>query len=125
MDISLIILICVVFNFIFGFSLCLANYFHHKKQLEIQGKLKTLHEFVQSNAAEQAQAFTALAQLVDREFEQQLAALQKMQEYNETVFAKLADEDRKLFEGMIGTQNFLNKMAEGLGFRTRSNLDDL
>lgn len=115
----------VVTNLLFtGLVACLF-YLSGRKNIENDEKFKQLREFVETNATEQAQALTALAKLVDKEFEQQFGSLQKMQEYNESAFGTLAEENGKLYEGMAGTQNFLNKMAEGLGFRTRSNLDDL
>jgi uncharacterized protein HemX len=125
MDNSIALLICVAANLgCTGFAIFLCRSLQ-KNNISRDASLKQMQDFAETNAEEQAEALTALAKLVDKEFGQQLESLQKMQEYNESVFAKLADEDRKLYEGIVGTQNFLNKMAEGLGFRTRSNLDDL
>jgi hypothetical protein len=96
-----------------------------KKQQSFENNILETRKFLEENSKEQAEAFTAIAKLVSKEAQDNFEVLKKMQQYNEEVYEKFAEDIRKQSEGIIFIQTFLNKLAEGLGFRTRSNLDDL
>ncbi len=96
-----------------------------KKQKSFENNILETRKFLEENSKEQAEAFTAIAKLVSKEAQDNFEVLKKMQQYNEEVYEKFAEDIRKQSEGIIFIQTFLNKLAEGLGFRTRSNLDDL
>ena len=113
--------------FVLTISICcvLFVFANSKKQKMTMDGVAELRKYLEENAKEQAEALTALAKLVSTEAQDNFEAIKKMQQYNEEVFEKFAEDLRKNYEGISFIQSFLNKLAEGLGFRTRSNLDDL
>lgn len=88
-------------------------------------KFKKIEQFQEANAGDQAAALTGLTQLLDREFGNNFDTHKKMQEFVEQFVEKILEGDKKNYDSMYQIQGFLSKLAEGLGFRTRSNLDEI
>lgn len=126
MDVISIVNLCLSL-FLLTISVCCVFFVsaNSKKQKITMDEVAELKKYLEENAKEQAEALTALAKLVSKEAQDNFEALKKMQQYNEEIYEKFAEDLRKNYEGISFIQGFLNKLAEGLGFRTRSNLDDL
>lgn len=99
----------------------IALYFVIKFKKDFQNFQKS----VQDTFADQADAFKKMTEYLDKEFNNNFEAHQTMQKSNEDVAEKLVENMKKLYETSYYIQGFLNKMAEGLGFRTKSNLEEI
>jgi predicted Holliday junction resolvase-like endonuclease len=112
--ILLLVLICLIVNFVMLFLV-----------FKLLQKINKIEGFQEANANDQATALTKLTQLFDKEFGGNFETHKKMQEFIEQFAEKVLEGNKKNYEAVYYTQGFLNKMAEGLGFRTRSNLDEI
>lgn len=92
---------------------------------KLKKELQDFKKLTESSLADQAEAFVKLTQLLDKEFNSNFEAHQKMQQANEDIATKLLESDQKIYEAAYHIQSFLNKFAEGLGFRTKSNLEEI
>ena len=93
--------------------------------LKFKNQFENFKKLTESSLVDQAEAFVKLTQLLDKEFNSNFETHQKMQQVNEETATKFLENDQKIYEATYHIQSFLNKMAEGLGFRTKSNLEEI
>lgn len=104
---------------------CVANGIILFYVIKLKREFLEFKKNVQETFADQANAFLKMTQFLDKEFSENFNTHQLMQKSNEEVAEKLIENIKKMYESSHQTQSFLNKLAEGLGFRTRSNLEEI
>lgn len=72
-----------------------------------------------------AEVMTKLMSYLQSEFSNNFDVQKQMQEWTEKAFDITSENFSKLANSQHQTQMFLNRMAEGMGLSTRSNLDDV
>jgi len=76
-----------------------------------------------SNAEDVANAFNSMIKYMEKEFGSNFETHQKMQQWHEEVSETYAKSLNKVSDNMYTSQMFLNRLAEFLGYRTRSGIE--
>lgn len=76
-----------------------------------------------SNSEDMANAFNSMIKYMEKEFGSNFEAHQKMQQWHEEVSETYAKSLNKVSDNMYTSQLFLNRLAEFLGYRTRSGIE--